>query len=75
MEKWRHGSHTVEAALIMGVVLLVIFAILEGSETVYRRAMQVAAKYETTIVEKASDSSPVTYARQVQAAKNMSEQE
>lgn len=73
MERWEQGSFTVEAAMIMGIVLLVILSVLEGSRFVYERSMQTAREYEIAISEGEEDPSPVTYIRRTQLIKNAAE--
>jgi len=46
------GSFTVEAAMIMGVVLLVIFSTLLGCRIVYNRAKMIAHQYEYAITDR-----------------------
>lgn len=71
MKRWKMGSFTVEAAMIMGIVLMVIMAVLQGSNFIYERTMQTIKEYEAQILEKEEDPSPITYARRVQTGKDI----
>lgn len=51
-KQYLQGSFTVEAAMIMGIVLLVIFAALQGSRVVYNRAKTIAYQYEYAITNR-----------------------
>lgn len=46
----RQGSMTVEAAGLMGAVLLVIFAVLYGNFYIHNRVWLTAAAYEAAII-------------------------
>lgn len=45
----RKGSFTVEAAMLMGVVLFVVLSVLSVSKDVYNRSLMTAHAYETAV--------------------------
>lgn len=47
--KLANASFTVEAAMIMGIVLFVIMSVLYGTQTVYNRTLITANVYESAI--------------------------
>ena len=53
-EQFRNGSFTVEAAMIMGVVLFAIMTVLYGTRIVYNRALLTAHAYEYAITGRES---------------------
>lgn len=57
-EKWKslkQGSLTVEAGMIMGVVLFSILSVLTGTKIVYNRVLITAKGYETAITGRESE--------------------
>lgn len=71
MSDWKKGSYTVEAAMIMGIVLLAVMAVLQGSLFVYHRAMDTAKAYEEQIKMCIEEPEPVSYVRQMQAVQDL----
>lgn len=57
MEKnrWRRGSFTVEAAMLMGILLFAILSVLNGTRTVYNRVLVTAHRYECEITKRESE--------------------
>lgn len=57
-DKWKflqNGSFTLEAAMIMGVVLFALMAVLTGTKTVYNKVLVTAKGYEITITGRKSE--------------------
>lgn len=56
--KWKvlqNGSFTLEAAMIMGVVLFAMMAVLTGTKTVYNKVLVTAKGYEIAITGRMSE--------------------
>ena len=51
-KRLMQGSFTVETAMMIGVILLVIFSALAGSRIVYNRVKVIANQYENAITER-----------------------
>ena len=64
---WIQGSYTVEAAMIMGIVLFSIITVIQSSLFVYERAVETAKAYEEMIKTEIEEPDPVTYVRRMQA--------
>lgn len=55
LKNWKRGSFTVEAAMIMGVVLFTMMAVLTGTRTVYNNVLVTAKGYEIAITGRKSE--------------------
>lgn len=51
-KEWVQGSFTIEAAMIMGVVLFAIMSLLDGTRIVYNRVLLTAYEYEYAITKR-----------------------
>lgn len=73
MNHWKSGSYTVEAAMLMGILLFAVVAVLKGSIYVYDRAVDTAKEYEAKVYECIEEPNPVTLIRQRWAIEDLEE--
>lgn len=53
--RWCRGSFTVEAAMLMGIVLFTILSVLNETKTIYNRVLVTAYAYECEITKRESE--------------------